>query len=225
MTSLLLRRTAATCPTVFARKTTLLSLIAGLTTPTAGRIFIGGRDVTDATAQERNIGLVFQSYALFPHMTVARNVAFGLEQEGLAKAEIERRVREMLEIVQLSDYAQRKPHQLSGGQRQRIAIARAIVLEPEFVVLDEPTSALDMLIQAQIVDLLRDIQKRRELTYLFISHNVSVVRHISDRVAVMYQGKIVESGPAQQVLSHPTHAYTRTLMDAVPSLEKAFSPA
>lgn len=197
-------------------KTTTLRIISGLETPDEGTVLLDGRDVTALPPERRPVNTVFQSYALFPHMNVEKNVAYGLRVRRMDKASIEKRVREMLELVQMADFAKRMPSQLSGGQRQRIAIARALSSDPDVIVLDEPTSALDISVQAQILNLLVKLQQQRNLTYVLISHNVSVVRHMSDRVAVMYLGQIVELGSAAQVLGDPQHPYTRLLLDSVP---------
>ena len=157
--------------------------------------------------------MVFQDHALFPHLTVAQNVAYGLRHDPDAAV----RVAELLELVGLPpEYMFRYPHAFSGGQRQRINIARALSLEPDFVVADEPVSALDVSIRAQVVNLLQDVQERLGITYLFIGHDLSVVRHISHRIAVMYAGKIVEVGTRDEIYEDPKHPYTQALLSAVP---------
>ncbi len=211
-------------------KTSLANTLVGLVPLSGGRILYRGQDLTKLDpAVRREIQIVFQDpqSSLDPRWPVWRIVTEPLTV-GTRKnrAELRAAAEELCILVGLDPKSiDRLPHEFSGGQRQRIAIARALSVRPRLLLLDEPTSALDVSVQAQILNLLLDLQAAHALTYLFISHNVSVVRHISDRVAVMYQGKIVETGPADQVLSHPTHAYTRTLMDAVPSLEKVFSAA
>jgi len=193
--------------------------------PTAGSVIFEGQDVTKARgkalkAYQRNAQMVFQDpYAsLDPRMTVGGIIAEPLEIHNIAKGkEKEERVREMLRVVGLNPYfANRYPHEFSGGQRQRIGLARALALEPEFIVCDEPISALDVSIQAQIINLLEDLQEQYNLTYLFIAHDLAVVRHISDRVAVMYVGKIVEVANRNELYDLPLHPYSKALLSAVP---------
>ena len=201
-------------------KTTLLRIIAGLESPDEGSIHFHGKDTTERSVQDRQVGFVFQHYALFRHMTVFENVAFGLRVRPKATrpsdAEIKRRVHELLELVQLDWLADRYPPQLSGGQRQRIGIARAIALKPKLIVADEPVSALDVSIQAQVINLLADLSKEDNISIVFIAHDLSVVQHISDRVAVMYLGKIVEIGTREEIFTNPQHPYTKALISAVP---------
>ncbi|MBN8892783.1 MAG: peptide ABC transporter ATP-binding protein [Rhodospirillales bacterium 70-18] len=210
-------------------KSTLGRAILRLHEPTSGRIRFGGTDIVglDAPglkAMRRRMQIVFQNpYAsLNPRKSVGEILAQPLRLHGLAKGgELRARVGAMLESVGLrAEHAARYPHQFSGGQRQRIAIARALILNPEFVVCDEPVSALDVSIQAQIIDLLDRLKRELGLTYLFISHDIAVIGHVSDRVAVMYLGQIVESGPARAVLRTPHHPYTRALMSAVPRVDR-----
>ena len=209
-------------------KSTLGRAILRLHEPDAGRVRFGGTDVTALGAEalkamRRRMQIIFQNpYAsLNPRKTVAQILAQPLRLHGLAQGdELRERVRAMLEHVGLrAAHAERYPHQFSGGQRQRIGIARALILNPEFVVCDEPVSALDVSIQAQIIDLLARLKRELGLTYLFISHDIAVIGYVSDRVAVMYLGEIVESGPARAVLARPHHPYTRALISAVPRHE------
>jgi len=183
-------------------KTTLLSLIAGLNRPTAGRIFIGGRDVTDATAQERNIGLVFQSYALFPHMTVLDNVLFPLGVRKIGGAEADRLARDALKLVRLDGLESRRPSQLSGGQQQRVALARAVVFKPDILLLDEPLGALDRKLREELQVELKQLQRTLGVTTLLVTHDQEEALSLSDRIMVLDKGR------TQQVAA-PTEAYLR----------------
>ncbi|NTA40176.1 ABC transporter ATP-binding protein [Agrobacterium salinitolerans] len=205
-------------------KSTTGRLVMRLIEPTAGQVDFDGVDLMSLRGEKlkqerRRLQLIFQdpSSAFNPRMTVANLVAEPMNIAGRSASEQRERVRELLPLVGLaSEHADRFPHQFSGGQRQRIGIARALALRPDFVVCDEPVSALDVSVQAQVVNLLKDLQQQFGLTYMFISHDLRVVRHIADRVAVMYLGKIVEYGEKRKVYSNPAHPYTRLLMSAVP---------
>ncbi len=207
-------------------KSTLGRTVLRLLEPTAGKIVFDGTDITlirpaELRAFRRRMQMIFQDpYAsLNPRMTVGATLAEPVQIHRLAKTAAERndRVAHLLEKVGLRpDAARRYPHEFSGGQRQRIGIARALAVEPRFIVADEPISALDVSIQAQIVNLLQDLQEKEHLTYLFISHDLKIVEHISDRVAVMYLGKVVELAPAAQLYKEPLHPYTKALLSAVP---------
>jgi oligopeptide transport system ATP-binding protein len=208
-------------------KSTLGRLLLKLIEPTAGRVVFDGRDLATLSRKElrglrREMQLVFQDpYAsLNPRMRVRSIVGEGIDIHRLARgAEKERRIAELLEMVGLDAAAMnRYPHEFSGGQRQRIGIARALAVNPRFLVLDEPVSALDVSIQAQIINLLQDLQERLHLTYLFIAHDLRVVEHISQRVAIMYLGKIVETASRDDIYANPRHPYTRALLSAIPSV-------
>ena len=207
-------------------KSTIARLAVGLYTPSAGEIRFEGQPISTARAQpalRRKMNMIFQDpYAsLNPRWRVADIVAEPLKAFKLAtgRAEIADRVAQLLTQVGLSARdGEKYPHEFSGGQRQRISIARALSSEPEFLVCDEPTSALDVSVQAQILNLMRDLQQKNGLTYLFISHNLAVVRHMSDQLGVMYLGRIVEQGPAESIFRTPRHPYTRLLLDAIPDI-------
>jgi len=207
-------------------KSTFGRTVLRLLDPTAGTIHFDGRDITalrqkELRATRREMQMIFQDpYAsLNPRMNVAAALGEPLDIHRLASSAAERsdRITELLDKVGLSQDAARKyPHEFSGGQRQRIGIARALAVQPRFIVCDEPISALDVSIQAQIVNLLQDLQEQEQLTYLFISHDLKIVKHICDRVAVMYLGKLVELADARQLYAAPAHPYTRALLSAVP---------
>jgi peptide/nickel transport system ATP-binding protein len=208
-------------------KSTVARLAVGLHTPSGGDIRFEGQPLAAARAQaalRRRLNMIFQDpYAsLNPRWRVRDIVAEPLRAFGLLQGQtrIAARVGELLTQVGLTAADGEKfPHEFSGGQRQRISIARALSSEPEFLVCDEPTSALDVSVQAQILNLMRDLQQRMNLTYLFISHNLAVVRHMSDRLGVMYLGRIVETGPGEAIFRTPRHPYTRLLLDAIPDLD------
>lgn len=193
-------------------KTTVLRLIAGLENVDSGRIHLEDHDITHVPAENRHVNTVFQSYALFPHMTVFENVAFGLRMQKTPAAEITPRVLDALKMVQLEDFAQRKPHQLSGGQQQRVAIARALANNPSIMLCDEATSALDSTTTAQILDLLRRINRELNVTLVIITHSLSVARNICDRVAMIDGGRIVEMGDTEELFSNPQSDILKTLI-------------
>jgi spermidine/putrescine ABC transporter ATP-binding subunit len=184
-------------------KTTLLRLIAGLIEPSQGKIEIRGRDVTHVPAHRRDVGLVFQNYALFPHMTVWQNVAFGLRMRGMFKADIRRIVDETLEVVRLGPLGGRLPTELSGGQQQRVAVARALVLKPAVLLLDEPFAALDKALRDQMQIELRNLQRRLNITSIFVTHDQDEALTISDKIAVMNAGRIEQIDSAKSVFETP----------------------
>jgi oligopeptide transport system ATP-binding protein len=192
--------------------------------PTSGRVTFEGHELTslppgELRALRRRIQIVFQdpTESLNPRRTVGSTITEPLTVHGADSAAARRRSAELLELVGLQpDHARRYPHQLSGGQRQRVCIARALATDPSLLVLDEPTSALDVSVQAQILNLLAELQREIDLTYLFITHDLAIVRHLADRVLVMYAGQIVEEGPTAELFERPLHPYTRALLDAVP---------
>jgi peptide/nickel transport system ATP-binding protein len=209
-------------------KSTIARLAVGLYQPSDGEIVFEGRPLSSARAQpalRRRMNMIFQDpYAsLNPRWRVRDIVAEPIRAFHLATRpnQVRDRVGSLLEQVGLTVRdGEKYPHEFSGGQRQRISIARALASEPDFLVCDEPTSALDVSVQAQILNLMRDLQDRLRLTYLFISHNLAVVRHMADRLGVMYLGRIVEQGPAESIFGKPRHPYTRLLLDAIPDLEQ-----
>jgi oligopeptide/dipeptide ABC transporter ATP-binding protein len=205
-------------------KTTLSRAIVRLVDSTSGAIRFRGRDITASSRRElapirRELQMVFQDpqSSLNPRKRVGQIIAAPLKLQGKKDNEIGPRVRELLERVGLdAEHVNRFPHEFSGGQRQRIGIARALAVEPRLIMLDEPVSALDVSVQAQVVNLLDDLQDEFGLSYVFVAHDLSVVRHVSDRIAVMYLGKVVESSPAEELYVKPIHPYTAALLDAIP---------
>ena len=184
-------------------KTTLLRAIAGLVTPDRGTIAIDGADVTGRTARERGVGMVFQHYALFPNMTVEENLAFGLEQMRLARAEVRRRVDAMIELMSLGPRAKARPAALSGGQKQRVALARALVLEPKLMLLDEPMSALDAQIRKRLREELKRLQRDVGFTAVFVTHDQEEALILGDRIAVMQGGRLVQFGTPLEIYNRP----------------------
>jgi putative spermidine/putrescine transport system ATP-binding protein len=188
-------------------KTTCLRMIAGFDRPTSGKILLYGQDVSDLPPYNRDVNTVFQDYALFPHMTVADNVAYGLMIKGVEKTERYKRVDEMLELVRLPGFGKRKPSQLSGGQRQRVALARALVNHPKVLLLDEPLGALDLKLRQQMQVELKSIQQRVGITFIFVTHDQEEALTMSDRIAVFSQGKIEQIGTPSEVYEHPTSEF------------------
>jgi len=200
-------------------KTTLLRMLAGFETPTAGKIYIDGQDMSTIPPYERRVNMMFQSYALFPHMTVEKNVAFGLEQEKLDRQEIKSRVGEILEIVKMSSFLARKPHQLSGGQRQRVALARALVKRPKLLLLDEPLAALDRKLRENTQFELINIQKRLGVTFIVVTHDQEETMTLSSRMGVMNHGKIAQVGTPAAIYESPATKFVADFIGSVNMFE------
>ncbi|SMF49964.1 putrescine transport system ATP-binding protein [Azospirillum oryzae] len=196
-------------------KTTLLRMLAGFEQPTEGKIFIDGVDMAGIPPYERPVNMMFQSYALFPHMTVEQNVAFGLKQDGVAKAEIRDRVAEMLGMVQLSAFGKRRPHQLSGGQRQRVALARSLVKRPKLLLLDEPLGALDKKLRERTQFELVNIQEKLGVTFIVVTHDQEEAMTMSSRIAVMNHGVIAQVGTPTEIYEYP---HTRFVAEFIGSI-------
>ncbi|MFT5658790.1 MAG: putrescine transport system ATP-binding protein [Gammaproteobacteria bacterium] len=184
-------------------KTTLLRILAGFETPSAGRIFIDGIDMTEIPPYQRPVNMMFQSYALFPHMTVEKNVAYGLNRDGIDKHDVKKRVDEMLAMVELSSFGKRKPHQLSGGQRQRVALARALVKQPKVLLLDEPLGALDKRLREQTQFELMNIQDQLGITFVVVTHDQEEAMTLSSRIAVMDAGRFMQIGTPIEIYEFP----------------------
>lgn len=188
-------------------KSTLLRCIAGLTDVDSGKILLQGQDIVPLPPQKRTIGMVFQSYALFPNMTVEKNVAFGLKMQKLAGGDIQKRVMDALALVELTDFARRYPHQLSGGQCQRVALARSLITRPRLLLLDEPLSALDARIRRHLREQIRNIQRELKLTTIFVTHDQEEALTLSDRIVLMNRGKIVQNGNAEALYTQPADVF------------------
>jgi spermidine/putrescine ABC transporter ATP-binding subunit len=195
-------------------KTTTLRLIAGFEQPTRGQIFIHGQDVTGLPAHKRNFGMVFQSFALFPHMTVAQNIGFGLRMRRADRASINAKVERALEMVALGGFGARYPNQLSGGQQQRVALARAIVFEPDVLLLDESLSALDKLLREQMQVELRHLQRRLGTTTIFVTHDQEEALTLSDNVAVMKDGRVLQAGAPRDIYEKPANQFVASFLGA-----------
>lgn len=193
-------------------KTTTLRIIAGLEQPDSGQVFLNGKDVTSLEPNQRNVNTVFQNYALFPHMNVADNIGYGLKLKKTPKAEISRRVKEMLELVQLSGFEKRKASELSGGQRQRVAIARALVNNPEVLLLDEPLGALDLQLRRAMQHELKRLQKKLGITFIYITHDQEEAINMSDTIAVMNHGRFEQIGTPDEIYNHPKTSYVATFV-------------
>lgn len=214
-------------------KSTIARMIMGLLSPTSGDILLDGENIRSSAGtfdHRRKVQMVFQNpgSSLNPRRTVGQSIAVPLNANRFPRADRARRISELLEMVQLpADFSQRYPHELSGGQKQRVAIARALAVAPKLLVLDEPTSALDVSVQAKVIDLLVDLGRQLDLTFLFISHDLSLMRNFAEKVGVLYLGQIVESGDTATVFEDPQHDYTKLLLASVPvisSEEEAIRP-
>ncbi|MEN5083765.1 ABC transporter ATP-binding protein [Bosea sp. TWI1241] len=204
-------------------KTTLLRLIAGFNQADTGRVTIGGADITALPPWKRDVGMVFQSYALWPHMTVRRNVAFGLEERGVKRAEIERRVEAALALVGLAHLGERRPSQLSGGQQQRVAVARTVAVEPKVLLLDEPLSNLDAKMRVQVRRELRDLQQRLGLTTIFVTHDQEEANSICDRIAVMNDGTVQQVGTPMELYERPANLFVANFLGTANILSGALA--
>lgn len=193
-------------------KTTILRMIAGFETPSAGRILLDGEDITGRGANKRPMGMVFQSYALFPHMNAEQNIAFGMHIQKVSKERIKERCAELLELVGLADKGQSYPHQLSGGQQQRVALARALAVEPKVLLLDEPLSALDAKVRVSLRNEIRRIQQQLKMTAIYVTHDQEEALAISDRIAVMARGSIEQLDYPEEIYSHPRTIFAATFV-------------
>lgn len=188
-------------------KSTTLRIVGGFERPDGGRVILGGDDVTAQPPNKRDVNMVFQDYALFPHMTVAGNMAFGLELKGKSRSEIDRRLAELLTLLELEALGERTPDQLSGGQRQRVALARALAPDPRLLLLDEPLAALDAKLRAQVQLELKDIQRRTGKTFFFVTHDQDEALTMSDRIVVMNEGRVEQSGTPEDLYHHPASRF------------------
>jgi putrescine transport system ATP-binding protein len=200
-------------------KTTLLRVLAGFEEPTSGTVFIDGQDMAGIPPYERPVNMMFQSYALFPHMTVEKNVSFGLEQEGIPREEIRRRVGEMLEIVRMTEFARRKPHQLSGGQRQRVALARSLIKRPKLLLLDEPLGALDRKLREHTQFELVNIQEQLGVTFVVVTHDQEEAMTLASRIGVMNHGEIVQVGTPTDIYEYPSSRFVADFIGSVNMFE------
>jgi putrescine transport system ATP-binding protein len=200
-------------------KSTLLRMLAGFEAPSSGSIFLDGQDMADIPPYERPVNMMFQSYALFPHMTVGKNIAFGLEQEGLSKSEIATRVTDILEIVKMGEFAARKPHQLSGGQRQRVALARSLVKRPKLLLLDEPLGALDKKLREHTQFELINIQEQLGVTFIVVTHDQEEAMTLASRIGVMNRGEIVQVGTPTEIYEFPSSKFVADFIGSVNMFE------
>ena len=206
-------------------KTTVLRMVAGFEEPSAGSIAIAGKDVTRLKPNQRNIGMVFQAYALFPNLTVAQNIAFGLKVAGMPRADSDARVAEMLNLIKLPQFGDRYPYQLSGGQQQRVALARAIAPKPKLLLLDEPLSALDAKVRVSLRDEIRSIQKELGITTVFVTHDQEEALSISDRIVVMYGGKAEQVGTPFEIYNRPATKFVANFVGTLNVLEGTVTDA
>lgn len=193
-------------------KTTILRIIAGLEHPDSGQILIEGKDMENMGPEKRNVNMVFQNYALFPHMNVEQNIGYGLKIKGVAKDEIKKRVKEMLKLVQLEGFESRKPSAMSGGQRQRVAIARALINNPKVLLLDEPLGALDLQLRRQMQLELKHLQKELGITFIYITHDQEEALNMSDRIVILHNGKIEQVGTPAEIYDDPETAYVASFV-------------
>lgn len=200
-------------------KTTLLRMLGGFEKPTSGRILLDGQDLSGVPPYRRPLNMMFQSYALFPHMTVEKNIAFGLKQEGMPKAEMAERVRQMLKLVKLEAYASRKPHQLSGGQRQRVALARSLAKRPKVLLLDEPLGALDKKLREETQFELMDLQQDLGLTFIVVTHDQDEAMAMADRIAIMDQGKVMQVATPAEIYEAPVSRFVADFVGSINLLE------
>ena len=204
-------------------KTTLLRILAGFEQPGSGRILIDGVDMNDVPPYQRPVNMMFQSYAIFPHMSVEDNVAYGLKKEGMPKSEIRTRVAEMLELVQLTEFARRKPRQLSGGQRQRIALARALVKRPKVLLLDEPLAALDKKLREHTQFELMNIQDQTGVTFIVVTHDQEEAMTLSTRIVVMQEGRFIQCGTPKEIYEYPVNRYVADFFGTINLFEGTVS--
>ena len=201
-------------------KTTLLRMVAGFNSIEGGKISFGDKLINNITPQQRNIGMVFQNYAIFPHLDVRNNVAFGLENKKIAKDEIENRVRKILDVVQMSKFRKSLPENLSGGQQQRIALARAIVIEPDVLLMDEPLSNLDAKLRVEMREAIKEIQKRVEITTIYVTHDQEEAMAVSDRIAVMNAGEIQQIGSPRSIYQRPSNIFVANFIGRTNIIER-----
>lgn len=201
-------------------KTTTIRIIAGLTEADEGQVFLEGEDVTMREPNERSVNTVFQNYALFPHMNVETNVAYGLKIKGVPKPDIKKRVEEVLELVQLEGYGKRRPDELSGGQKQRVAIARAAINNPKILLLDEPLGALDLQLRRQMQVELKRLQQKLGMTFIYITHDQEEAEYLSDRIIVMHEGNIEQMGIPEEIYQHPATPFVQQFIEKGKKIER-----
>ena len=205
-------------------KSTTLRILGGFERPTTGRVILDGEDVTNQAPEKRHVNMVFQDYALFPHMTVAKNISFGLELKGMGKSEIKRRSDEIMSFLELESYADRYPVQLSGGQRQRVALARALAPDPSLLLLDEPLGALDAKLRGQVQQELKSIQRRTNKTFFFVTHDQEEALTMSDRIVVMNKGRVEQDGTPEELYFRPASRFVAEFIGETNLLSKGTAP-